>query len=160
MTTTDLLKARLAIVRRDFDHVLDRLEDDFLPWTPADGLRTVGEHLFCVVGKEIELLDWMKKRGEGEWVEIEPTHVGGKEDSVEGWRIVLLDARNQTLGLLNSLSEVDLEAVVKFPGDWWEGLLLTELPMHECFRTIAFHEWYHTGQLDSYLALKGRPPKE
>jgi hypothetical protein len=152
MNTRDLLKARFALVRRDFDAVLDRLIDDLLSWSPAEGLRTVSEQLFCVVGKEIELLDWMKKGGQSEWIEIELAQFGGRENSMKGWREILSEAREQTLGYLDTLSDTDLEAAVKFPEDWWEGLLLTEVPMHECFRTIAFHEWHHTGQLVSYVA--------
>ena len=59
---------------------------------------------------------------------------------------------------MDSLSESELQSPVKFPTDWWEGLLQPELPMHECFRTIAYHEWYHTGQLVSYLWSRGDDP--
>ena len=77
---------------------------------------------------------------------------------MEGLRDVLKEARLATLAFLDSLSEEDLEASVRFPTDWWEGLGLPELPLHEVLRNIAMHEWYHTGQLYSYLWSTGDDP--
>ena len=71
---------------------------------------------------------------------------------------VLAETRQSTLQYLDSLSEKDLEVPVKFPTDWWEGLGLPELPLHEVLRNIAAHEWYHTGQLVSYLWSNGDDP--
>jgi len=156
MDTKELLKARFNLVRRDLNRVLDRLTDELLQWAPREGMRTVGGQLFEIAGKEIELLNWMKQKGEGEWVEVE--EYGGRENSVDGWKSVFQEARKETLSYMDSLSESELQSPVKFPTDWWEGLLQPELPMHECFRTIAYHEWYHTGQLVSYLWSRGDDP--
>ncbi len=156
MNTKDILKARFAIVRRDLDRVLSHLTDETFTWAPREGMRTVKGQLFEIVGKEIELLVWARAGGQGEWVEIED--FGGRETTREGWLEVLKDTRKSTLDYLDSLSENDLEAPVRFPTDWWEGLGLPELPLHEIFRTIAMHEWYHTAQLVSYLWWKGDDP--
>ena len=45
-TRSALLKARLALVRRDLEEIVDRLTPDLLEWAPAEGMRTVsGQHV-------------------------------------------------------------------------------------------------------------------
>ena len=83
---------------------------------------------------------------------------GGREKSLAGIKEVLAETRKATVKYLDSLSDQDLEMPVKFPTDWWEGLGLAELPLHEVFRNVAMHEWYHTGQLVSYLWSRGDDP--
>src|SRR3989442_120161 len=95
----DLLRARFAIVRRDLDQVLARLTDDLLPWAPKEGMRTVQGQLFEIAGKEVELLAWMKARGQGEWVEVED--YGGREASVEGFKDIFRESRQATLEFLD-----------------------------------------------------------
>lgn len=156
MSTHELLKARLAYVRRHLDQALGEVTDDVLGWAPRDGMRTVGGQLFEILGKEIELLTYAKAKGRAEWVEIDELDIV----SVEDWRRTLAETRAGTLAYLDSLTEADLNEPIPFPEGWWEGLCLTAIPMHEVFRSIAAHEWYHTGQLVSYLWLRGSDPYE
>ena len=156
MNTQNLLKARFALVRRDLDRVLSHLTQEMFTWAPSEGMRTVGGLLFEIAGKEVELLAYAKAGGREEWVEVE--NYGGREKSLSGMKDVLNEIRQATLSYLDTLSDQDLEMPVKFPTDWWEGLGLSELPLHEVFRNIAMHEWYHTGQLVSYLWSKGDDP--
>src|SRR5258708_2711044 len=149
MNTKDLLKARFAIVRRDLDRVLAHLTQEMFLWAPRDGMRTIQNQLFEIAGKEVELLAYARAGGQEEWVEVE--NYGGREATLQGMKDVLKEARQATLAFLDSLSDKDLDAPVQFPTEWWEGLGLPELPLHEVFRSIAMHEWYHTGQLVSYL---------
>ena len=158
MTTHTLLKARFATVRRDLDRVLAELTDDLLSWAPREGMRTVRGQLFEIIGKEIELLAYAKAEGKAEWQEIEG--FGERESYVEGWKGIFAETRAGTLKYLDSLSESDLEMLICFPTDWWEGVGLTELPFHEVFRSIAAHEWYHTAQLVAYLQMGGLSPIE
>lgn len=149
-----LLKARLATVRSSLSDVIERLSDDLLEWAPSEGMRTVRDQLFEIVGKEVEFLAFAKERGDNEWVEIDA--FGDRENSISGWVQILSEVRRDTLAYLDSLSDEDLDAIVRFPEqDWWEGLCLPAIPMHEVFRGIAAHEWYHTGQLVSYLLFRG-----
>src|SRR5688500_5526969 len=153
-TTHALLRARFLTVRKSLVSVLGELSDDLLEWAPKGGMRTVRGQLFEIVGKEVEFLQFAKSRGREEWVEIES--FGEGENSIEGWRGILRNVRVDTLSYLDTLSETDLVDLVHFPEqDWWEGLCLPAVPMHEVFRGIAAHEWYHTGQLVSYLWLRG-----
>ena len=85
MDTKELLKARFNLVRRDLNRVLDRLTDELLQWAPREGMRTVGGQLFEIAGKEIELRNWMKQKGEGEWVEVEE-YAGERIQSMAGNR--------------------------------------------------------------------------
>src|ERR1044071_8168652 len=94
-STQQLLKARFNVVRRDLDQVLAQLTDDMLPWAPAEGMRTIRGQLFEIVGKEVELLDWAKQGGQGEWNEVDS--FGEGESTVEGWKEILDAVRNETL---------------------------------------------------------------
>src|SRR5947208_3427091 len=130
-----LLIARFAVVRRDLDRVLANLTQEMFPWAPADGMRTIQGLLFEIAGKEVELLAYAKAGGQAEWVEVED--FGGRETTLDGMREVLSEIRQATLKYLDSLSEEELIAPVRFPTGWWEGLGLPELPLHEVFRSIA-----------------------
>lgn len=112
--------------------------------------------MFEIAGKEVELLEFAKGKGRNEWKEVES--FGEGERSIAGWNDVLGNLRRDTLLYLDSLSEADLEELVVFPEDWWERLYLRAVPMHEIFRNVAAHEWYHTGQLVSYLWSRGENP--
>ena len=43
-TRHDLLKARLALVRRDLAPIVARLTPEMLGWAPAAGMRTIAGH--------------------------------------------------------------------------------------------------------------------
>lgn len=155
-TLHEALKARFSMVRRDLDRVLGRYTEDDYHWAPTEGMRTVHGQLFEIVGKEVELLDYAKKGGKEGWIEIE--EYGEREKTLAGMREVLAEYRKATFEFIDSQTESDLEKPVSFPTDWWEGMGLSEMPMHEVLRTLAMHEWYHTGQLYSYLWSRGDDP--
>jgi uncharacterized damage-inducible protein DinB len=148
-----LLKARFVMVRKSLDQALDHVTEDLYNWAPREGMRTIKGQLFEIAGKEVELLGWVRQKGQGEWEEVES--FGEGEETLAGMRQVLNEIRQDTLAFIDTLSEAELEATTPFPGDWWEGLYLSELPLHEILRNIAMHEWYHTGQIVSYLLGKG-----
>jgi len=152
MNTQTLLKARFDIVRKDLERVMASVTDELLDWAPAEGMRTVRGQFFEIAGKEVELLSYAKAFGEAEWVEVES--FGPREKTIEGWKEIMRELRADTLAYLDAISESDLSKLVRFPEDWWEGLGQAELPLHEVLRNIAAHEWYHTGQLVSYLWFK------
>ena len=153
-TTHELLRARFAYVRRHLDQALAAVTNDLLAWAPVEGMRTIEGQLFEILGKEIELLTYAKAGGKEEWVEMDEFQIA----MIEGWRTLLSETRQRTLAYLDSLSEVDLNTLILFPDGWWEGLYLPAIPLHEIFRSIAAHEWYHTGQLVSYMWSRGGNP--
>jgi uncharacterized damage-inducible protein DinB len=149
-TLHDLLKARFNMVRQDFAEVLDQLSDEELAWVPADGMRSIAGQLFEIAGKEIEGVQWIRT---GAWPdEFDESEV---PETLAGWRNLFADLRAGTFAYLDSLDEVDLNQPIICPEGWWEALRLTSCPRHEAFRNIAMHEWYHTGQLVTYLGMKG-----
>lgn len=154
----DLLKARFIFVRKALDDVMAKLSDDLLDWAPVPGMRTIEGQLFEIAGKEVELLTFIRGGGEVEWEEVET--FGEREKSIEGWRQIFAEIRSDTLSYLDSLSEGDLNKLVPFAEPWWEGLYLEAAPVHELLRNIASHEWYHTGQIVSYLWSIGIDPED
>lgn len=76
-------------------------------------------------------------------------------ETLAGWRNLFSESRAGTFAYLDSLAETELDQPIICPERWWEALGLTSCPRHEAFRNIAMHEWYHAGQLITYLGMKG-----
>ncbi len=72
----------------------------------------------------------------------------------------LQSTRDLTFQYLSSLDENALDEVIHLPERWWEALRLLECPRSEMLRNISAHEWYHTGQLITYLWSRGDNPEE
>lgn len=151
-----LLKARLALVRRDLTPILNRLTPDLMPWAPAAGMRTIAGQLVEIVATEMQLIALLKT---GRHISDEEalTLLGGSDD-LESLRNALREVRQQTLAYLDSLSEAELAEEVPFDGGWFASLMLPTVPRAEVFLNIADHEWYHAGQLTSYLWACGEDP--
>ena len=156
MGVRERLKARMAIVREDLDEVLGRLSDADLPWAPAAGMRTVGGQLAEIAGTERQLLAWMR---DGKHLPFEDAmNFGESAATLSGMKDVLSETRRETLAYLDSLPETDLETQAPFPERWFESLRQPMMQPSEAFRSIAQHEWYHVGQLVSYLWSRGDDP--
>lgn len=148
----DLLKARFAMVRKDFDQAFGRIKDADLTWAPSPGMPTIGDLLFEISRKEIEAQAWLRT---GLWPDDEE---GETPATVAGWRALFDSVRATTYAYIDSHSEEDMEANVSNPEGWWEALRIPECPKSEIFRNIAAHEWYHTAQLTTYLWIRGDNP--
>jgi hypothetical protein len=151
-----LLTARLAIVREDLDEVIGRLSDELLPWAPSPGMRTIGGQLEEIAGTEVQAMAWLTERRHIPYNEA--MEFGERRSSLRGLTGILAEVREGTLAHLNSLSTAELEESVPFPDGWFEGLRLPHCPRAEAFRSLAMHEWYHVGQLVSYLWARGDDP--
>jgi uncharacterized damage-inducible protein DinB len=154
-TLHDVLKARFNMVRQDFDAVVARLTDADLPYTPAEGMRSVAGQLIEIANKEKETIGWLRT---GVWPDGEPDAFDAETADLKTIRGVMEDLRKDTFAYIDSFSEVELEEAVANPEGWWEGLRQPECPRSEVLRNIAAHEWYHTGQLVTYLWLRGDDP--
>lgn len=151
-----LLKARLALVRRDLTPIVERLTPDLMHWAPAAGMRTVAGQLVEIVATEMQLIALLK---EGRQISDEEAQAMlGDCADLDNLRRALKDVRDQTLLYLGSLSEADLAQEVPFEGGWFASLMLPTIPRAEVFLNIADHEWYHVGQLTSYLWARGENP--
>lgn len=154
-TLQELLKARFAMVRQDLEEVLDRLTDADLRYAPRIGMRTVAGQLIEIANKEKEALGWIRA---GVWPDGEPDAFDPETADLATMRAALNKLRADTFAYIDSQSEAQLCEPISCPERWWEALRLTSCPKNEVLRNIAAHEWYHTGQLVTYLWMRGDDP--
>ena len=155
-TLHGLLKARFNVPRRYLNAILSRLSEADLAWSPAEGMRTVAGQLLETANKEKECLAWLKQGG-GDWPDGSPDAFDKTADLKE-IKAAFESLRAETLAYIDSLSEAELEEPISSPEGWWEAMGLTRCPRSEVLRNIAAHEWYHAGQLITYLWLRGDNP--
>ena len=153
----EFLKARLAYVRQDLEGVLRRLRDSDLSWKPAEGMPSIADLLLEIANKVKEVPVWLQS---GEWPDGDPDAFDVESATVEGIKSAFGALRTQTYAYIDSLSQADLDELVQCPQKWWEALRLTACPRSEVIRNIAAHEWYHTGQLITYLWIRGDNPND
>ncbi|MBX3096286.1 MAG: DinB family protein [Fimbriimonadaceae bacterium] len=153
--THQFLKGRLAVVRQDLVEAVDRLTDDMLEWAPAKGMRTIGGQLQEIAATELQEHALLKQLSNPNY---DDAFRRAKRNSVEEYRRLLLEVRNETIALIDGWSEDDLNERVPVPTNWFEGLGQDDVPRAEIIRSLAAHEWYHTGQLVSYLWTRGDDP--
>lgn len=126
-----------------------------LAWAPSAGMRTVSGQLVEILSVEAHLVPALK---EGRRLsDDEVAEMIGDENSLAGLRNALTEVRTRTLGYLDTLSEAELAEAVSVPqwyGAYWEN----PMPVGEHFRNVAEHEFYHAGQLISYLWARGDDP--
>lgn len=150
------LKNRLAIVRADLDQVISRLDDSLLDWAPREGMRTVKGQLLEIAGTERQLMEWIQQEREMPYQEA--MDFGARSNTLTGLVSVLADVRTGTLAYLDSLTVDQLTTPRPFPHGWFESLRMDAVPLEEPIRSLAQHEWYHVGQLVSYLWSRGDDP--
>ncbi|MBI5708611.1 MAG: DinB family protein [Armatimonadetes bacterium] len=155
-TLHDLLKARLALVREDLDEAISRLSDADLDWAPTPGMRTVRGQLIEIGATERQLMTWITDQKKLSYEEA--GDFGSRSQTIEGLKQALADTRMQTLEYIDSLTAEELEQPFPFPERWFESLRQPFTPRAEALRSLAQHEWYHTGQLVSYLWSRGDNP--
>jgi uncharacterized damage-inducible protein DinB len=150
------LKARLALIRRDLDEALDNIDQDMLPWAPAEGMRTVAGQIVEIVATEMQLVSLLR---DDRWIDdADALALIGGDENLERLKEALGKVRQDTLNYLESLPEDELAKEVEFSGGWLGSLGLATVPRAEVFLNIAEHEWYHVGQLTSYLWARGVDP--
>ena len=143
------------MVRQDLEEVLKRLTDAELRWAPGKGMRTVAGQLLEIANKEKEGLVWLRH---GFWPEGGPDAFDPERATLDEIKAALKSLREDTFAYIDSLSEEELGEPMLSPELWWEALRLQQCPKSEVLRNIAAHEWYHTGQLVSYLWMRGDDP--
>lgn len=150
------IKARLAVTRSDLDQVVTRLADSDMRWAPAPGMKTVAGLLLEIADKDREIVGWLR---DGAWPDDDPPAFDPEAatlvEAVEGLRTT----RRQTWDYVDSLSDEEIDEVLDLPELWWESLRLPRCPRSEMLRNISAHEWYHTGQLVTYLWSRSENPE-
>lgn len=155
MQKRDLLLGRLAYVRKDLAEVLVNVTDADLDWAPSQGMRSIGGQIAEIVATE------------GQFNEVftgKPFDFGGRYEevkalsSLEDFRASLDATRELTLSRLEAASSDFLDEEVPIDPTWFEAGGFALLPRIEILQALPMHEWYHTGQLVSYLWVKGFNP--
>ncbi len=153
----DFLKARFACARQDLEEILSRLQDSDLTWSPREGMLTIAGQLLEIANKEKEALGWLRT---GVWPDEGPDAFDMETATLEDIKAAMAALRVETYAYIDSLSDAQLEQPVPNPDRWYEALRVNDCPLSEVLRTIAAHEYYHTGQLVTYLWVRGDNPYE
>ena len=151
------LKARFAYARKDLEEVLSRLENSDLSWSPREGMPTIADLLLEIANKNKETPVWIQT---GVWPDDGPDAFDTATATVDEIRATLAALQSETYAYIDSLSDEELERPIPNPNNWGEALRITDCPLSEVLRGIAVHEFYHTGQLITYLWLRGDNPNE
>ena len=152
----DIISARLTLVRRELDYIAGKLTPGILEWAPSQGMRTIAGQFVEIISTEML---WVSLLKTDTWTtDDENLKVVEACRSLDSLRQAMKDVRAETLEMLNSLSDDDLAEEVVFRGGTFNSLELPTIPRGEILVNIAFHEWYHAGQLTSYLWARGDDP--
>lgn len=151
-----LIKARLKTVRRDLDEAVSRTANEMLPWAPTPGMRTISGQFVEIISTEMQLVALL--RDDKDISDEEARTIIGDCDDLQNLKDSLVRVRKDTLDYLDSLTESELSQEVEFGGGWFGSMGLPTIPRAEIFVSIADHEWYHVGQLTSYLWSRGINP--
>jgi uncharacterized damage-inducible protein DinB len=155
VTQKEIIRGRLEYARGWLDSVLPRLDEAMLAWAPGEGMRTVSGQLVELIWAESYLVPALK---EGKRLsDDEVAAIVGDENSLAGLKKALTEVRTQTLAYLETLSEDELAEPVTLP-QWYGAFWANPMPRGEHFRNVAEHEFYHAGQLISYLWARGDDP--
>ena len=155
-TRRALIAARLNHVRRWLDSTLEHVPADLIDWAPADGMRTVGGQLAEILSIEIPLVVHLKEARHPSDEELNA--IIGDEHDLESLKKALVDVRQRTLHYLESLSDEELSQEVPTVEAFYGTMWLPSMPRAEHFLNVAEHEFYHVGQLITYLWARGDDP--
>lgn len=154
MTQKEIIQGRLGTSRWWLNEVLPRLSPEMLAWAPAEGVRTIAGQLVEIISVEAQLVPAVKGKL---LTDEELSEIATEESSLETLLAALTEVRARTLECLEGLSEAELAAEVSLP-QWYGAFWRTPLPLGEHFRNVAEHEFYHAGQLMTYLWVRGDNP--
>jgi hypothetical protein len=149
LTPKDLIIARLSNVRRWLDTVLRRLKPDLLEWSPVPGMRTIAGQLVEIIAVEASLVPYLKTGYH--LTEAEVDAIVGDIQKLDNLLHVLTEVWQGTLNYINSVTNEELVQIVSSGNAWFGTLWFPAMPRSEHFLNIAEHEYYHVGQLISYL---------
>ena len=119
-------------------------------------MRTLSGQIVEIVGTEMQLI--AEINDDRIISDPEAREIIGDCNDLDVLRAALLEVRSKALAYLDSLSDAELAEEVPSRGGWLGALRLGAIPRAEVFITIAQHEWYHVGQLTSYLWARGDHP--
>ena len=119
-------------------------------------MRTIAGQYLEIISVEYALVPRLKDGRDISDQEFD-TFVGNQH-SLANLQAKLGKVRQISLQYLDLLSEEELVEEVPSGNAWFGTLWLPKMPRAEHFLNIAEHEFYHTGQLISYLWAYGEDP--
>ncbi len=147
----------------DLKETRDELRDsilkftpDQLDWAPKSGMKSVRAMLAEVCAMEEMSIGWAANQKEEDWMAIEERFksVKSPQEAIE-----LLDAaRAKTIQYLERDHADDLQNPIPLLESWHQYFNVTEIEPEELVRWVVRHEYYHLGQLISYLWFLGHDP--
>lgn len=154
-TLKELLIGRLEIVRSDLNDVLKNLEGVDLDWAPGEGMKSVSAQLQEIAGTERQQHAILNEQVDADHDQLfRDCHRTTLADYV----VLLGEVRAETNEMIQHISDSELERMIPIKAEWFESLNCEMVPKAEIFRSMAAHEWYHVGQLVSYVWIRGISP--
>jgi uncharacterized damage-inducible protein DinB len=158
MSTINKLRASLASVRAELDEAVGRLKQPFYDWAPEVGMRTIHGQLVEIASTEEAMIRRIKGNPAKSFSEVEDPMfaIGDLKAMIQ----VLANVRTETLKLLDSMSEEDLNLPVSVTEGFAQYMAMDpkSVTVEDMFHMIVRHESYHCGQLVSYLWAHGDDP--
>ncbi|HVT11864.1 MAG TPA: DinB family protein [Fimbriimonadaceae bacterium] len=152
-----MLRAHFDAVQRDLDQAVGQVDEADLGWAPAPGMPTIRGLLLEIANKETETIGWINA---GRWPDEAPDNFHPETATLDEIKAKMAANRQATFDWIDSMSDEELHRPVSNPNRWNEGFHLEQCPLSEVLHFIASHEWYHTGQLVTYLWIRGKNPNE
>ncbi len=118
-------------------------------------MRTIGGQLVEIIEIEIPLV--LRLRDGRHPSEDEIAATVGDPHRLESLKRSLIDVRKGTLEYLDSLSDEGMSQEIALD-QYYGTLYLPTMPRAEHFLNVTEHEFYHVGQLISYLWARGDDP--
>ena len=156
MTAGHLIRANFAAVRTELAETFPHLTDDMLEWAPVPGMHTIRRLFMDIMTTEQSILERLRGLPRSTDEELDAPYLSIK--TVAGLLEKMAAVRDDTLGYLDTLDEAELAGPSPHWKSWSDGLQLNPTPVSEVLRYIARHEYYHAGQLFTYLWMRGDDP--
>jgi len=150
MTTVEHYVKLLETITSGTMKILEGIPEEHFDWRPWEGTFSFKEAIGHIISDELMFVGDISK-ALGLPAPAIPSEPKGnlKEELGRFWEI-----HRQTVSLVNSLQNQDLEKVVKVYGGHWEA------PIYEVLQGIMEHQVHHRGQLIVYFRILGlEPPK-
>jgi len=150
MTTVEHYIKLLESITSGTMKILEGVPEARFDWRPWDGTFSFKEAIGHIIADELAFVGGVAEALGLPASETSPEPKGNlKEELGRFWEI-----HRQTVSLVNSLQDQDLEKKVKmYEGQW-------EAPIYEVLQGILEHQVHHRGQLVVYFRILGmEPPK-
>lgn len=156
MVRREIVRGRMGQVRGELLECLESVTDELLPWAPTEGMRTVAGQLAEILVTEMQIVAVLREEPGGDYRAHYQEMIATPTKA--GFLAQLDSVRTHTLATLDGYSEEELLESIEMDPNWFESGGLEQVPRIEVFGAIPMHEWYHTGQLISYLWSRGVNP--